>query len=1291
MDYPTDIIEKSYTLSTGEIFMVDDAAQKAAVMQLLANNDSDDKQREQSSNLLDIASLKQIDVGEKLALVSSVSQGTTVVRVVLSGAEQGALAVEHLEGLTVFGDVETGILTLSGGAAAIQQALSNILYIPNDSKPSVGDIDVKLSFLSQSAEQLELLHSETISLNANSSNKVLDVVDKELVRSSGESQISYQSIQSSASDNPNPQTTFNTAQTASASIQSEAVNASTAPLTQLGVLKPATEKEIFSTNKAPSDITVTGTQSVGEQVLSIGDATGISIFDPSGEVIAELSTVDEDIADTHTYSITSDPTGWFEIINDNQIAVRAGAEVDYETATIANIVVRTQDDKGLGYNEAIAITIGDAEGAFIGAAGIDSIIGSSEEDIIDSGAGNDTVRSGAGADTITSSSGTNYIYGEEGSDSIEGGTGADLIYGGAGADTIDGNTGTDYARYSNSSSAVNVNLLTNTYSGGDAEGDVYISIERVEGSQGNDTLVADNSNYWLSGFSGNDSITGGTGNDTLYGDYHLVSNSSGGNDTIDGGIGNDNILGQGGDDSLIGGNGEDTINGGDGNDTIDGGSNNDLILGGDGNDVINGNQGQNIIDGGNGHDAINGGTGDDIINGGDGNDVIDGGNLSDSIIGGAGNDSLSGGAFEDLLNGGAGQDTLSGAPIAPDIFVFTSLADSTSTASDIITDYRINEDVIALDGLGITGVGVGATEVTITDDGSNTFITHNSSTFHITLNGVFSADDITILYTTPTFGNISSENITGTAGSDILFGNRGNDTLDGGDGDDFISGGFQNDSIDGGAGNDTIDGGTENDSIDGGDGDDAINGGVGDDTIDGGDGNDTIDAGDGANSIIGGAGNDSIISGIGLDTIDGGDGDDTIDGGDTKDVINGGSGNDSIDGGLHNDDINGGDDNDTLNGGTGNDSINGDAGNDSIDGGFHDDIINGGDGDDTLQGGAGADSIDGGAGENLVTYFSSTSAVVLNLLTNSNSGGDATGDILTNIQHLGGSDSNAGDSLTGGTLATVLYGYGGDDTLIGNNGDDTFDGGAGADSIDGGGGTNWISYSGTEGVTVNLSTNIHTGGEAEGDTLINIRNIEGTNIADNLTGDDFGNTIHGGDGNDTIEGGSGGDTIDGGADNDTLNGGVSQDSIYGGSGNDVIDGGDNEDILDGGAGQDTLIGGASFADVFTFSNLTDSTTTASDIITDYTVSEDVIHLDGLGIMGVGVGANQVSITDDGAQTFIDHNSSSFRITLDGVYTASDVIIIDDGDVLFEDSGSNTVTGSSENDAIFGNGGNDSLI
>ncbi|KAK0349824.1 hypothetical protein LTR94_031501, partial [Friedmanniomyces endolithicus] len=106
--------------------------------------------------------------------------------------------------------------------------------------------------------------------------------------------------------------------------------------------------------------------------------------------------------------------------------------------------------------------------------------------------------------------------------------------------------------------------------------------------------------------------------------------------------------------------------------------------------------------------------------------------------------------------------------------------------------------------------------------------------------------------------------------------------------------------------------------------------------------------------------------------------------------------------------------------------------------------------DDVLSGTEAGSTIDGGAGIDTVSYAGSQDAVAVNLTTNVNTGGDAGGDLLSNVENVTGSAFN--DVLTGDAAAN---------TLLGGDGDDVLAGMAGADVIDGGAGNNTADYSGS--------------------------------------------------------------------------------------------------------------------------------------------------------------------------------------------------------------------------------------
>jgi len=409
-------------------------------------------------------------------------------------------------------------------------------------------------------------------------------------------------------------------------------------------------------------------------------------------------------------------------------------------------------------------TGGDAQGDTL--TGIERVIGSAGDDTLTGGAGNDTLIGGAGADALTGNGGVDtadysssgagvtvdltagtgtggdaqgdtltgmeningtafvdHLYGDASANTLNGLDSDDTLRGGAGADVLNGGNGSDFANYQGSATAVTVDLLAGTASGGDAAGDTLTSIENLYGSSNDDSLTGDNARNIIGGELGNDTLVGNGGDDSLSGEA--------GNDNLDGGDGNDRLVGGDGADIANGGANNDSIDAGAGDDTINGGTGDDTISGGAGTDTINGNDGNDYIEGGAGADNIDGGAGIDttsyanssegvVVNlqsgtgtfgdadgdtlagveqamGSAFNDVIAGNTGNNTLWGLAGNDQLAGGNGADTLKGGAGNDT----------FVYTAIGESTVAAAgrDTITDFSTGDhiDLSVIDANGAGG------------------------------------------------------------------------------------------------------------------------------------------------------------------------------------------------------------------------------------------------------------------------------------------------------------------------------------------------------------------------------------------------------------------------------------------------------------------------------------------------------------------------------------------------------------------------------------------------------------
>ncbi len=118
-----------------------------------------------------------------------------------------------------------------------------------------------------------------------------------------------------------------------------------------------------------------------------------------------------------------------------------------------------------------------------------------------------------------------------------------------------------------------------------------------------------------------------------------------------------------------------------------------------------------------------------------------------------------------------------------------------------------------------------------------------------------------------------------------------------------------------------------------------------------------------------------------------------------------------------------------------------------------------------------------------------------------------TGNDLANALH----GMRGDDTIEGGEAADKLFGAAGADTLDGGEGNDALTGGLGADTIDGGNGIDLVSFRAlpATGVSVTLdgSTAVVVSGAL--DTIVNVENVFGTNLADTITGDGADNVIRG--------------------------------------------------------------------------------------------------------------------------------------------------------------------------------------
>ncbi|MFM9941140.1 MAG: ExeM/NucH family extracellular endonuclease [Hyphomicrobiaceae bacterium] len=199
------------------------------------------------------------------------------------------------------------------------------------------------------------------------------------------------------------------------------------------------------------------------------------------------------------------------------------------------------------------------------------------------------------------------------------------------------------------------------------------------------------------------------------------------------------------------------------------------------------------------------------------------------------------------------------------------------------------------------------------------------------------------------------------------------------------------------------------------------------------------------------------------------------------------------------------------------------------------------------------------------------------------------------------------------------------------------------------------------------------------DTVKNIENVIGSQLADQVVGDGANNAIYAGGGNDTVSAGAGDDVVSGGdgadglngdAGNDIMAGGLGADWLTGGTGNDGLSGDQDNDVLFGNAGADWLTGG-----------------TGNDYLDGGTEADVLFGNEGAdGIFG-GTGDDYI---DGGA----DNDSLLGQDGNDGIFGGLGNDSIDGGaggDTLFGDEGDDYILGGDGSDIVNGGTGADQIF
>src|SRR5262245_22232988 len=229
---------------------------------------------------------------------------------------------------------------------------------------------------------------------------------------------------------------------------------------------------------------------------------------------------------------------------------------------------------------------------------------------------------------------------------LNGGDGNDTIVGSYGHDEIDGGAGADDLDAGVDEDTIFADPADTRLVGGGG-----VDLLSMSGIRGSAIVTPDSLTV------GGHTLTTAAGTFVGIGMVDLYGSET--NDTLSvNGIFRVRLFGNGGNDLLATDASESSVqDGGTGKDTLTGGAGNDTLTGGPGQDVLFGGIDTypdftfNVLFGGPGNDLLVGGTAPNTMYGDAGNDALNGGPLGDAMYGGAGSDALSGAGGNDILYG----------------------------------------------------------------------------------------------------------------------------------------------------------------------------------------------------------------------------------------------------------------------------------------------------------------------------------------------------------------------------------------------------------------------------------------------------------------------------------------------------------------------------------------------------------------------------------------------------------------------------------------------------------------
>jgi Ca2+-binding RTX toxin-like protein len=401
----------------------------------------------------------------------------------------------------------------------------------------------------------------------------------------------------------------------------------------------------------------------------------------------------------------------------------------------------------------------------------------------------DEMRGGTGTDTMNGDADDDEMYGDDAADAMHGNAGNDYMRGGVGTDTMDGDADTDEMYGDNDVDVMRGGGADDLMRGGSGD-------DKIEGNgNSSQALPLDVPSNPLSPLNADLDLTEGAGNawtasgggdgDVIYGDADqddIVGGSQGTPAAADGG---DTILGNAAQDVIVGDDGDITRPGGadaDGTTTRSVDLRNPGTDGGA--DYVQGNDENDDVYAGGAGDLVHGDLGDDYVEGNGGSDGDPAGDhLPVAAIG------LYGDAGQDDLIGGTSQGTGGVADGADDIWGGQGADVATGDNADLT---RASGSDCPAEPNGSAGYDCNTFRLDAAD---------------VVIRRIQLSDVATTGAAAPA-GSSAGDTIGGQDGHDRLYGQGGDDWIEGGGNDDFAFGNADSDTIFGGDGQDDLIGGT---------------------------------------------------------------------------------------------------------------------------------------------------------------------------------------------------------------------------------------------------------------------------------------------------------------------------------------------------------------------------------------------------------------------------------------------------------------------------------------------------